>query len=850
MGFLIKKSVETQDLASLHKINFFTFFLIIINIFSSNNVFAHAEHDKERYVAADGLDAGRCDKKETPCKTISYAARQAGKGDKILVAEGTYEITDVDSIFYLSGSVVPITGGYSVKSYQKTTDSSSKKLEKTQQNKRSILIGVPSEFAAGLAEKGFIVISDTKGLNREQKDYLQTKQKELKAMAANQVEVPCVNGMASSFACNKLDLLAHVNLTTLGNSSSNGNDIWGHVDLNDNREYALMGLTNGVSIVDVTVPTNPQVISFIPSQQTIWRDLKVYQYYDNTRQRWMAYAYVTADAASVGTMILDLNKLPAQVQQVSSERTDLSAHNIYISNVDYTTGVALTGRTPYVHVAGSDKNGGAYNTYSLTNPLAPAAVYKNAANSRAFYSHDVSSLWITDSRRAQCTITTQDCDLMLDYNEDTILLWDKTNAAVPQTLSSTSYQFVSYVHSGWWTDDKQFISVHDELDEQRFNLKTRVRFFSISNLRAPQLVGEYIGPTSAIDHNGYARGNRYYISNYERGLVVLDISNPAQPTEVGFFDTYPINDSAAFNGAWGTYPFLLSGHVLVSDINSGLYVIRDKTVAVQGAVRFTANQYVATEGTSVALTLERVSGSTGAVQVYYETQAGNAESGVDFEAQQGMVEWQDGEMGIKTIQVNVNADTNANELTEEFFVRLYNPRNGLALNSPALTRVNIQGRASLGQFNFDATTIAINETQTNYQLAVTRVGGTGEARLSAEFQTNGLDISSYLSLQNNQLVWADGETGTKNFTLTITNNQRTDGQRKLGLIIKNTSATDTTGQTLDVLVDDGPATAAPKKKSGGGSISMTLTILSLLLIAHAWFLSCGRRINRLQRAST
>ncbi|MCE3251717.1 MAG: hypothetical protein K0Q67_727 [Cellvibrio sp.] len=653
------------------------FYLLCILVLIPARVFAHAEHDKERYVAVDGLDQGRCDQKESPCKTIAYAAKQAGKGDKILLAEGRYDITDVDSIFYLASSAVPVTGGYQKGSYKPAAPIGN-----------TILVGVPPEFSQGLAEKGFTVITDTKGLNREQQQYLDAKQTQLEAMGQVQAAVPCVAGAASEFSCNNLDLLAHVPLANLGNHNSHGNDIWGHFDLNDNREYALVGLTNGVSIVEVTDPVNPRVVSFIASQNTTWRDLKTYQYFDEIRRRWMSYAYVTADAASVGTMILDLNQLPNKVMQVSSETTDTSAHNIYISNVDYSTGVALTNRTAYMHVAGSDKQGGAFNSYSLANPTNPTPVYKNAANSRSWYSHDVSSLWITDARREQCVDKNNDCDLMLDYNENEILLWDKTDSMKPFTLARSTYQYVSYVHSGWWTEDRQFISVHDELDEQRYNLNTRVRFFAINNLRAPELAGEYIGPTPAIDHNGYTRGNRYYISNYERGLVVLDISDPRNPVEAGFFDTYPLANSASFNGAWGTYPFLPSGNILVNDINSGLYVIRDNTAKVQGSVKFSEARVTVKEGEILRLYLQRIGNNSGAVEVFFETQAGNA-TAADFTAITGNISWLDGDSSEKIIEIPIVADGTGNEFTETFFVRLYNPRNGLVLASPSLAVVDI-----------------------------------------------------------------------------------------------------------------------------------------------------------------
>ena len=98
----------------------------------------------------------------------------------------------------------------------------------------------------------------------------------------------------------------------------------------------------------------------------------------------------------------------------------------------------------------------------------------------------------------------------------------------------------------------------------------------MSDLRTPSIATSYSGPTTTTDHNGYAIGNRYYLAHYKRGLVIFDITNPGNLVEVGSFDTYQVStaNSAGTDGAWGVYPFLPSGTLLVSDIESGLFLLK------------------------------------------------------------------------------------------------------------------------------------------------------------------------------------------------------------------------------------------------------------------------------------
>src|ERR1051325_225550 len=59
------------------------------------------------------------------------------------------------------------------------------------------------------------------------------------------------------------------------------NGIWGWHNPVDNREYAIIGSTEGTHFVDVTNPTNVVQRDFVPGRraQCIWREYKTYQNY-------------------------------------------------------------------------------------------------------------------------------------------------------------------------------------------------------------------------------------------------------------------------------------------------------------------------------------------------------------------------------------------------------------------------------------------------------------------------------------------------------------------------------------------------------------------------------------------
>jgi hypothetical protein len=80
---------------------------------------------------------------------------------------------------------------------------------------------------------------------------------------------------------------------------------------------------------------------------------------------------------------------------------------------------------------------------------------------------------------------------------------------------------------------------------------------------------------NTIPHNAIIRGDLAFISHYELGVFVVDVSNRNDIRKIGGYDTHPEGDFSGFRGAWGVFPFFPnSPRVFVaSDIERGLFVL-------------------------------------------------------------------------------------------------------------------------------------------------------------------------------------------------------------------------------------------------------------------------------------
>lgn len=364
--------------------------------------------------------------------------------------------------------------------------------------------------------------------------------------------VNCVDGLADEFACSGISLARWIALEELGGSF--GNDSWGWVDPLDQREYALMGLDNGVSIVDITMPQAPVWMGRVPTNtiSSIWRDIKVFN----------NHVFIVADNAGLhGMQVFDLTR----VRGVTG--TPTFAADVVYADFGSAHNIAINEATGFAYVVGSDTCFGGLHMIDINEPFNPSFAGCHGTDG---YTHDVVCV---DYAGPDTDHTGK--EICIASNEDKVVIVDTTDKNNTVTLASINYPDVGFVHQAWLTEDHRFLLVDDELDELNLGVNTRTHVIDVTSLDAPQYLYAHEHASSAIDHNLYVLGDRVFEANYSAGLRVLSFGDLATDTfaEVAFFDTYPDSNAAEFVGAWNVYPFFPSGTVIVSDSDRGLFVL-------------------------------------------------------------------------------------------------------------------------------------------------------------------------------------------------------------------------------------------------------------------------------------
>jgi choice-of-anchor B domain-containing protein len=328
-----------------------------------------------------------------------------------------------------------------------------------------------------------------------------------------------------------LDNWTDLNLQTI-NEGIRFNEVWGFV--HEGQEYGVIGSTMGTHIFLITENDQFEEIDFVPGA---FQGQVIHRHFDD----FNGYLYGVCDQGTSTLQIMDLQYLPDSVSLVyNSDEFVIRAHNCFIdrsSDILYLAGPA----------------GNALRLLSISNPTQPEFIRNfDEVN----YVHDL----FVRNDTAYLNAANQGL-MVVDFS-------DPINAV--QLGSLGNYVEQGYNHSGWLSADGNTYVFADETGGMRMKV---CDVSDLSDIEVLSLFNSGVNETT-VPHNLQMKGDLVYVSHYNDGLQVFDISNPFVPARVAYYDTFYGNEDYLFNGAWGVYAFLPSGRILISDRTNGLFLFR------------------------------------------------------------------------------------------------------------------------------------------------------------------------------------------------------------------------------------------------------------------------------------
>lgn len=340
-------------------------------------------------------------------------------------------------------------------------------------------------------------------------------------------------------------------LSSFDYTTDEWSDIWGYVD-EEGNEYAISGTEDSIYFIDVTDCSNPEVIFQYNGNTPIWRDFKVYQDY--------AYAVCDGSGCTEGLRIFDLSALPSGGISFAGAKTTwfTRAHNIFIDEDNgrlYACDVYLSGTKKDLVILDI-----------ATDPENPILLYQGPLGGG--YLHDLN----VKNNIIYGSYFHGDDFRVYDAN-------DPNNITLIEELGG-----MDGAHASWNDSEEEWAYLIEEKANHTINV------IDMSNLMDPnndmEIVNQIWDPLETdnglIAHNLFVVNDFLYMSHYEDGVKVYDITDRENPVISGYNDIYPQNGSnyGGFNGTWGIFPFFPSGCIVASDSSNGVVMMQmDWTVA-------------------------------------------------------------------------------------------------------------------------------------------------------------------------------------------------------------------------------------------------------------------------------
>jgi choice-of-anchor B domain-containing protein len=396
----------------------------------------------------------------------------------------------------------------------------------------------------------------------------------------------------------------------------NANSCWGYTSPSG-REYAIIGLYSGTGFVEITDPANAQIVAHIVGPNSLWRDVKTHG----------TYCYAISEGGG-GIQIMNLSNIDGVSNRVVSVNFPTTPDGVLPTTATHT--LAVNNESGRLYRSGGGSNG--LRIYSLANPESPTLIgqwtdrYVHEPQIVTYHGGPYDGREIAFCCSGFNGGQTQTGLDILDVTDPQNII----NLYPPRVF----WPEAGYSHQIWLSEDRRYAYLNDELDEQNFGHPTMTEIIDVSFLLGgpgtiPFVAGTFTNNNTAIGHNLYTKDGFIFESNYRSGLRIFCYEyDPLSPFEVGFFDTYPNDDGASFNGDWNNWPYFPSGTVILSDIERGLFVL-DVSAAKQAlGIRYPVPrpQVVAPNGTTTVQVSPagcgKVAVEDGSVTLHYNAGSG------------------------------------------------------------------------------------------------------------------------------------------------------------------------------------------------------------------------------------
>lgn len=358
--------------------------------------------------------------------------------------------------------------------------------------------------------------------------------------------------LSQTYPSLNMTLIKHMNpQISAGGDGRKYSGCWGWRQDSTAREYALVGTSDRTYFVDITNPSNPIIRDSVIARRSActWREIKNYK----------NYCYIVSDDGTPNSFqIVDMKYLPDSVHVVYDDTTYFErAHTIWVDgNKLYAGGVTPKGGGVAINM----------QVYSLANPAVPVLLRT--------LSQDYPSIgYVHDMFVRKDTI-------YASAGAQGLHVFKLTSSNTFSALGSlTGYAEAGYNHSSYITTNGKTLVFCDETPSKSIKVAD---VSNLSNITLPALMKPNSNP-EFVGHNPYVVGNRWaFVSAYQDGLLLYDISVPSAPVLKGFFDTFPTGGANAGNnyggtsyrGNWGAYPYFPSGVILACDMQNGIFLLR------------------------------------------------------------------------------------------------------------------------------------------------------------------------------------------------------------------------------------------------------------------------------------